>query len=135
MTKEQSVFGQFYFGDPSRAWREEKILRYIIHRIDEDAELHEVLEEPYVKRNLSQTEIDEIRTNPELIYACREHWRRHFARESWIPGCTEPLAEPVASSGRERGASHDRARSDSTGSNTPRRDAVLVRVRHGVRSL
>ena len=79
MTKEPSVFSQFFFGgNPTRAWREEKILCYIIHRIDEDAELHEVLREPYVRRNCSQIEIDEIRTNPELVHACREHLEQVF---------------------------------------------------------
>jgi hypothetical protein len=79
MTKEHSVLGQFFFGgSPSRASREEKVLRYIIHRIDEDAELHEVLEEPYVQRNCSQIEIDEIRSNPELVHACREHLEQVF---------------------------------------------------------
>ena len=54
MTKEHSLLGQFFFGgNPSRAEREEKVLHYIIHRIDEDAALHEVLEEPYVQRNCS----------------------------------------------------------------------------------
>ncbi len=49
MTKEPSVLGQFIFGgNPSRAYREEKVLRYINHRIDGDAALPEVLEEPYV---------------------------------------------------------------------------------------
>ena len=79
MTKEHSLLGQFFFaGNPSRAEREEKVLRYIIHRIDEDSELHEVLEEPYVKRNCSQIEIDEIRSNPELVHACREHLEQTF---------------------------------------------------------
>jgi hypothetical protein len=79
MTKELSLLGQFFFeGNPSRAQREEKVLRYIIHRIDEDADLHEVLQEPYVQRNCSQEEIDEIRTNPELVHACREHLEEAF---------------------------------------------------------
>ena len=79
MTKEHSLMRRFFFGsDPSRAWREEKVLRYIIHRIDEDAELHEVLQEPYVQRNCSEIEIDEIRSNPELIHACREHLEQTF---------------------------------------------------------
>ena len=79
MTKEQSVFGQFFFeGNPSRAGREERVLRYIIHRINEDAPFHEVLEEPYVRRNCSQDEIDEIRSNPELVHACREHLEEAF---------------------------------------------------------
>jgi hypothetical protein len=79
MTKDHSLLGQFFFGgNLSRAQREEKVLRYIIHRIDEDADLHEVLKEPYVQRNCSQDEIDEIRTNPELVHACREHLEEAF---------------------------------------------------------
>jgi hypothetical protein len=79
VTKEHSVFGQFFFGsNPSRAEREEKVLRYIIHRINEDANLHEVLWEPYVQRNCSQAEIDEIESNPELIHAAREHLEQAF---------------------------------------------------------
>jgi hypothetical protein len=79
VTKERSIFGQFFFeGNPSRAEREERVLRYVIHRIDEDATLPEVLEEPYVRRNCSQDEIDEIRTNPELVHACREHLEEAF---------------------------------------------------------
>jgi hypothetical protein len=79
MTKEQSLLGQFFFGGhPSRAEREEKVLRYIIHRIDEEVPFHEVLEEPYVRRNCSQDEIDEIRSNPDLVHACREHTEKFF---------------------------------------------------------
>jgi hypothetical protein len=34
MTKEQTVFGRLFFGNPTRAEREEKVLRYIIHRMN-----------------------------------------------------------------------------------------------------
>jgi hypothetical protein len=86
MTKEHSVFGQFFFGsNPSRAEREEKVLRYIVHRIDEDADLHDVLHESYVQRNCSQVEIDEIRGDPELIHACREHLEVAFRSEELDP--------------------------------------------------
>jgi hypothetical protein len=78
MTKEQTVFGKFFFGDPNRADREEKVLRYIIHRINEDATLNEVLGEPYVQRKCSQDEIDEISSNPALVHACREHLEETF---------------------------------------------------------
>ena len=67
---EQMVFGT---GHGFRAEREEKVLRYINHRIDADADLREVLQEPYVRRNCSQEEIDEILRNPELVHHCREH--------------------------------------------------------------
>ena len=79
MTKEHSVFGQFFFGShPSRAEREEKVLRYIIHRINEDANLQDVLREPYVQHNCSQAEIDEIESNPELVHAARQHMEQVF---------------------------------------------------------
>ena len=79
MTKEHSLLGQLFFGsDPSRAEREEKVLRYIIHRIDEDAALREVLGESYVRRNCSRIEIDEIQSNPELVHAAREHLEQVF---------------------------------------------------------
>ncbi len=78
MTKERSFFGQFFFSNPSRAEREEKVLRYIIHRINEDANLQDVFREPYVQHNCSQVEIVEIESNPELVHACREHLEQVF---------------------------------------------------------
>jgi len=85
MTKENTVFGQIFFSNPSRAEREEKVLRYVIHRINEDADLGEVLEEPYVRRNCSEVEIDEIRNNPELVHAAREHMEQVFASGELAP--------------------------------------------------
>jgi hypothetical protein len=86
VTREHSVFGQFFFGSsPSRAEREEKVLRYIIHRINEDANLQEVLREPYVQSNCSQVEIDEIESNPELIHAAREHMEQTFCSAELNP--------------------------------------------------
>ena len=79
MTEERSLLGQFFFGaNPSRAEREEKVLRYIIHRINEDVALSEVLEEPYVRRNCSQREVDELESGPELVKAAREHMEQTF---------------------------------------------------------
>ena len=85
MTKDHSIFGQFFFGNPSKAEREEKVLRYVIHRINEDADLHEVLLEPYVQRNCSQDEVDEIINNPELVHAAREHLEQAFGSEELAP--------------------------------------------------
>jgi hypothetical protein len=94
VTKEHSVFGQFFFGsNPSRAEREEKVLRYVIHRINEDAPLHDVLQEPYVQRNCSQVEIDEIESNPELVHAAREHMEQAFGLGELAPGHRLPTSE------------------------------------------
>jgi hypothetical protein len=47
--------------------------------MNEDGAFHDVLEEPYVRRNCSQEEIDEIRSHPELVRACREHLEDTFS--------------------------------------------------------
>ena len=87
MTRERSLWGQFFFdANPSRAEREEKVLRYIIHRLDADTDLREVLREPYVRRNCSQAEIDEIVNAPELVHACRERLEEAFRSGELDPG-------------------------------------------------
>jgi hypothetical protein len=73
---ERLMFGRQH--DP-RAQREEKVLQYFIHRMKEDAGLNDVLQEPYVRRNCSQVEIDEVVMNPELVHHCREHLEHVFA--------------------------------------------------------
>jgi hypothetical protein len=80
---EQLMLGRV--ADP-RAEREEKVLRYIVHRLNEEvhfhayfhAHFHDVLQEPYVRRNCTQEEIDEIVRNPELVHARREHTEEFF---------------------------------------------------------
>jgi hypothetical protein len=78
MAKARSLWGQLFLSSPAQVEHEEKVLRYIIHRIDEDADLHEVLHEPYVRRNCSQAEIEEIMRSADLVHACREHLERTF---------------------------------------------------------
>jgi hypothetical protein len=93
VTKEHSVFGQFFFGNPSRAEREEKVLRYVIHRINEDVALPDVLREPYVRRNCSQAEIDEITANSALVHAAREHMEQAFESGELAPRQRRPTPE------------------------------------------
>jgi hypothetical protein len=86
---EQLMFGRVH---GPRAEREEKVLRYIVHRLDEEAHLRDVLQETYVRRNCTQEMIDEIIRNPELVHACREHLERVFAS-----GELDPRIRPRAS--------------------------------------
>jgi len=65
-------------GSSPRAQREEKVLQYVIHRINKDVDLHDVLQEDYVRRTCSEAEIEEIRSNPGLIHAAREHMEHAF---------------------------------------------------------
>jgi hypothetical protein len=76
-----------------RAEREEKVLRYIVHRLDEEeVRLHDVLQETYVRRNCTQEMVDEIIRNPELVHACRESLERVFGS-----GELDPRKRPAAS--------------------------------------
>ncbi len=78
MAKARSLWGQLFLSSPAEVEHEEKVLHYIIHRIDEDADLHEVLQEPYVRRNCSQAEVDAIASSADLVHACREHLEQTF---------------------------------------------------------
>jgi hypothetical protein len=72
---EQLMLGRV--GDP-RAEREEKVLRYIVHRLNEEAHFRDVLQKTYVRRNCTQEKIDELVRNPELVRARREHTEEFF---------------------------------------------------------
>jgi hypothetical protein len=78
MAKARSLWGQLFLSSPAHVEHEEKVLHYIIHRIDQDADLHEVLQEPYVRRNCTQAGIEEIVSSADLVHACREHLERTF---------------------------------------------------------
>lgn len=58
--------------------REQKVLDYIVHRVNEGANLQNVLEEEYVRRNASRNEIDEISSNPQVVEAARESMKQEF---------------------------------------------------------
>src|ERR671911_947730 len=73
-----SSLKKMFFGSHVRPEREEKVLRYVIHRTNEGAPLHDVVGEDYVRRNCSQAEIEKIVQDPELVHACREHLWRTF---------------------------------------------------------
>jgi hypothetical protein len=78
MAKARSLWGQLFLSSPAQVEYEENVLHYIIHRIDQDADFHEVLQEPYVRRNCSQAEIDEIASSADLVHACRRHLEQTF---------------------------------------------------------
>jgi hypothetical protein len=78
MAKARSLLGRLFLSSPAQVAHEEKVLQYIIHRIGEDADLQEVLQEPYVRRNCSQAEIEEIMSSADLVHAAREHLEQTF---------------------------------------------------------
>ena len=82
-------FLQFLFGNLQDSERKGKVLRYIVHRLGEDARLQDIVEEEYVRRNATRDEVDQIIMNPELIHSSREHLEKAFAS-----GELDPKAPP-----------------------------------------
>ena len=77
MAEEKRSFWDRLFGR-QRSPREEKILEYVIHRIEEGANLEEVLQEEYVRRTAGRDEIRRILDNPRLVEAAGEQLREDF---------------------------------------------------------
>jgi hypothetical protein len=67
------------FGTHNRSGRQDKVLEYVIHRIQDGANLREVLQEEYVRRNATTEEVQRILENPRLIEAAGEQLREDFS--------------------------------------------------------
>jgi hypothetical protein len=87
MTERRSFWQRFFGGrgTSSLSQRQEKVLQYIIGRINEGAPLQEVLQEEYVRRNCSQSELEQIIRSPELIGAAREQLGESFRSDEFKP--------------------------------------------------
>jgi hypothetical protein len=75
---ERRSFWNRLFGGSRSSAREEKVLQYIIHRIEKGAKLREVVQEDYVRRNATSEEVKEICSNPRLVAAARESLGHDF---------------------------------------------------------
>jgi hypothetical protein len=73
----QSFWHRLFFGGGSSD-RERRVLEYIIHRISDGANLREVIQEEYVRRNASPDEVQDIIENPKLVEAAHEEMRKDF---------------------------------------------------------
>ena len=102
---------KMFFGDSAHTEREEKVLRYVIHRMNQDVRLHDVIREDYVRRNCSESEIDRIVNDPELVHACREYLWGTFKSGELSPHRGSRAAQP----GIEDGPAED----ESDGPPTP----------------
>ncbi len=85
MTERQSLWRRLFgrTGESRLSARQEKVLQYIIQRINEDVPLQEVLREDYVRRNSSRAELEEILSSPELIEAARERLGESFRSDEF----------------------------------------------------
>jgi len=77
----QRLFGNR--GDSSLSHRQERVMRYIIDRMDENVPLEQVLQEDYVRRTCSRAEIERIVGSPEFVEAARERLGEDFRSEEF----------------------------------------------------
>jgi len=78
------------FGTSTRSGRQDKVLEYVVHRIEDGANLREVLQEEYVRRNATAEEVQSILENPRLIEAAGEQLREDFSSGKLDPRRKRP---------------------------------------------
>jgi hypothetical protein len=88
----------------SRAWsRRDKVLEYVVHRVDDGAPLREVIHEEYVRRMATQSEIERVLADPKVLQGARERMRRDPGFEGMTarpapranqPAATTPVGRP-----------------------------------------
>ncbi len=79
MTERKRSFWDRLFGTNNQSGRQQKLLEYIVHRVKDGANLQEVLQEEYVRRNATSEEIGKVLENPKLIEAAGEQLREDFS--------------------------------------------------------
>jgi hypothetical protein len=76
--QQKRSFWSRLFKGSGQSRRQDKVLEYIVHRIDEGTNLRDVMEEEYVLRNLSRSERESIISNPRIVEAARERMQKDF---------------------------------------------------------
>ena len=113
MHEKWKAFWARLFGG-SHGWsRRDKVLEYVVHRIDDGAHVREVVQEEYVRRMATQSEIERILADPRIIEGARERMRRELrfedltsrktSRANRAEGTTE-LRRPEDGADRRRSA-------------------------------
>ena len=90
MAEKRRSFWDRLFGTNNRSGRQDKVLEYVIHRIEDGANLREVLQEEYVRRNATTEEVQRILENPRLIEAAGEQLREDFSSGKLDPHQKRP---------------------------------------------
>lgn len=86
------------FGEGRPPARLEKVLGYIVQRVGEGVPLEKIVEEEYVRRNASRTEVDRILAHPEVIEAARLGMHEDFRSGELDPnsaGRRDPARKPT----------------------------------------
>lgn len=76
--REKKSFWARIFGSPGESAREQRVLDYVVNRINEGAALEDIAEEEYVRRNATRDQIDDLLSNPQIVEAAREKMQAAF---------------------------------------------------------
>jgi len=66
------------FASSGESESERRVLEYIIHRMNEDGHVRDVVQEEYVRRNLTESQRQDIVSNPRLLEAAHERLQKAF---------------------------------------------------------
>jgi hypothetical protein len=75
---EKRSFWSRLFSTNTGSAREDRVVGYILNRIGEGAHLRDVIQEEYVRRNASPSEVEEILHNPKLLESAHKHLEQDF---------------------------------------------------------
>jgi hypothetical protein len=81
----QRSFWDRLFSIEYHSAREERVMEYIAHRLDDGVGLQEILQEAYVRRLASPVEVAEICSKPELVQVARERMEQDLRSEELDP--------------------------------------------------
>jgi len=85
MSEERKSFWARIFGRRESA-REQRVLEYIVHRINEGATLESAVEEEYVLRTMTRGQINDLLSDPRIVQAAREKMQEAFESGELDPG-------------------------------------------------
>lgn len=85
MAEEDRSFWDRLFEISYHSAREERVIEYIIHRLDEGGHLADIVEEEYVRRHVSPAEVHEICSNPRMVQSARERMEQAFSSGELAP--------------------------------------------------
>lgn len=77
--EKRSFWDRLFSNIPYHSGREEKVIEYIIHRLDDGAHLDGIVREEYVRRHASPEEVNEICSSPRLVQSARERLEEAFS--------------------------------------------------------
>lgn len=78
MSEQRQSFWERLWNINYHSDREERVLAYVLHRIGDGAALRDIVEEEYVRRHASRSEVEDVLARPELITRAREELERDF---------------------------------------------------------